>query len=90
MISLSRETEALAQRLAVAHNVSIDQAIRVALEEKARAEGIVSEPFRSREQTDEAIAARRARTDKFVAELAAMPILDLRSPREIMEDLNAL
>jgi antitoxin VapB len=90
MISLSRETEALAQRLAVAHNVSIDQAIRVAPEEKARAERIVPEPFRSREQTGEAIPARRAHTDKFVTDLAAMPILDPRSPDEIMDDLNAL
>jgi len=35
-------------------------------------------------------AARIARTDRFVAELAAMPVLDPRSPREIMDDLNAL
>ncbi len=31
-----------------------------------------------------------ARTNRFVAELAAMLVLDPRSPREIMDDLNAL
>jgi antitoxin VapB len=90
MINLSQETEALAKRLAAAHHLSIEQAIRLALEEKARAEGIAPEPLRPREQSPEAIAARRARTDTLVAELAAMPILDPRSPREIMDDLNAL
>ena len=90
MINLSPETEALAQRLAVAHHLSVEQAIRLALEEKARTEGIASEPLRPRERSLDAIDARRARTDKFVAELAAMPIFDSRSPREIMDDLNAL
>jgi len=90
MINLSQETEALAQRIAVARHLSVEQAIRLALEEMAKAERIVSEPCRSRDQSPEAIAARRTRTDTFVAELAAMPIRDPRSPREIMDDLNAL
>jgi antitoxin VapB len=89
MINLSQETEALAKRLAAAHHLSVEQAIRLSLEEKAR-EGIAPEPLRPREQSPEAIAARRARTDKLVAELAAMPVLDPRSPREIMDDLSAL
>jgi hypothetical protein len=42
------------------------------------------------DQSPKAVAARRARTNRFVAELAAMPVFDRRSPREIMDDLNAL
>jgi len=90
MIHLSRETEALAQRLATAKHLSIEEAIRLALEEKVRAEGIAPESGRSRDQSPKAVAARRARTDEFVAALAAMPVLDRRSPREIMDDLNVL
>ena len=90
MINLSQETEALAKRLAETQRLSVEDAIRLALEEKARAAGVVMEPRRPRDQSPEAIAARRARTNRFVAELAAMPVLDPRSPHEIMDDLNAL
>lgn len=90
MISLSQETEALAKRLAAAQSLSVEDAIRLALEEKARAAGVVTEPHHPRDQSPEAVAARHARTNRFVAELAAMPVLDPRSPREIMDDLNAL
>jgi antitoxin VapB len=37
MIQLSQEIEALAKRLAAAQSLSIEDAIRLALEEKARA-----------------------------------------------------
>jgi antitoxin VapB len=90
MINLSQETEALAKRLAATQSLSIEDAIRLALEEKARATGIAIEAQRPRDQSPEAIAARHARTNQFVAELAAMPVLDPRSPRDIMDDLNAL
>jgi antitoxin VapB len=90
MINLSQETEALAKRLAAAQSLSVEDAIRLALEEKARAVGVVTEPRRPRDQSPAAVAARIERTNRFVAELAAMPILDPRSPREIMDDLNAL
>lgn len=90
MINLSQETEDLAKRLAATQSLSVEDAIRLALEEKARAAGVVMEPRHPRDQSHEAIAARHARTERFVAELAAMPILDPRSPHEIMDDLNAL
>ena len=90
MINLSRETEALAQRLAVAQSLSVEDAIRLTLEEKARAAGIAVETRRTRPQSPQPVAARRARTNRFVAELAAMPVLDPRSPRDIVDDLNAL
>ena len=87
MINLPQEIEALARRLADAESVSIEDAIRQALEARARAAGIVPEP---RPRSPEAIAARRARIDQIVREIAAMPVLDRRSPRKIMDDLNAL
>jgi hypothetical protein len=43
-----------------------------------------------RDTSPKAIAVRRARTDRLVAALAAMPVLDRRSPRDIMDDLNAV
>jgi hypothetical protein len=42
-----------------------------------------------RDPSPKAIAVRRARTDRLVAALAAMPVLDRRSPRDVMDDLNA-
>jgi hypothetical protein len=90
MINLPPETEALAQRLALAKQLSVEQVIRLALEEKLRAEGIAPESGQARDLSAEAIAARRARTDQLVAALAAMPVLDHRSPRDIMDDLNAV
>jgi len=90
MIDLSQETEALARQLAVAKRLTVEDAIRLALEEKARAEGITPERSGPRDQSPEAIATRRSRTDKFIAALATMPVLDRRSPREIMDDLNAV
>jgi antitoxin VapB len=90
MINLSQETEALAKRLAATQSLSVEDAIRLALEEKALAAGIDMEPRRPRDQSAEAVAARHARTNQFVAELAAMPVLDPRSPRDIMDDLDAL
>ena len=90
MITLSQETEAQAQRLAAAKCLSVEEAFRLALEEKVRAEGLAPESVLPRDQSAEAVAARRMRTDRLVATLAAMPVLDPRSPREIMDDLNAL
>jgi antitoxin VapB len=90
MIKLSRETEALARRLADAQSVSIEDAVRQALEARARDAGLVPEPRGPRDRSPEVVAARRARIDQMVRDIAAMPILDRRSPREIMDDLNAV
>lgn len=89
MIDLSPQIEALAQRLADAQSVTVQDAIRQALEARARAAGIVPEPSRPRDRSPEAVAARRVRIDQIVREIAAMPILDRRSPREITDHLNA-
>lgn len=90
MINLSQETEDLAKRLAAAQRLSVEDTIRLALEEKARAAGVVTEPPRRRDQSPAAVAARRESLDRISAKIAAMPVLDPRSPREIMDDLNAL
>jgi antitoxin VapB len=89
MIHLSRETEALAQQLAAAHRLTIEDMIRMILEQRARAEGLIV-GTQSRDQSAEAVAARRSRTDALVAKFAALPVLDPRSPREIMDDLDPL
>jgi antitoxin VapB len=77
IINLSQETEALAKRLAAEQGLSVEDAIRLALEEKARAAGVDSEAPRPR---------RRMSVEKMLAvdaAIAAMPVLDPRSPREI-------
>jgi hypothetical protein len=43
-----------------------------------------------RDQSPAAIAERQANVNRVVAAIAAMPILDPRSPNEIMNDINAL
>jgi antitoxin VapB len=90
MINLSQETEALARRLAEAQSVTVDALIRQALEARAQAAGILPEPHPPRDRSPEAVAARRARIERTVREIAALPILDHRFPREIMDDLNDL
>jgi antitoxin VapB len=90
MINLSQETEDLAKRLAAAQRLSLEEAVRQALDAAARAVGVLPGPQRRRDQSPAAIAARRESLDRISAEIAAMPILDPRSPQEIVDDLNAL
>jgi antitoxin VapB len=92
MLDLSQETEALARRLAAAQRVSIDEAIRQALEERARSAGValVPEQEKPRGRSPEDIAARRASLERFAAGIAALPVLDPRSVEEIVGDINAL
>jgi antitoxin VapB len=86
-IALSPETVALAERLAAAHGVSVEEAIRQAVEQSALAAGVIE---RKRDTSPEAIAARIAVMQQIADEIAAMPVLDPRSPREIMDELNEL
>ena len=84
MLVLLPETERLAKRLAAMQGVAVDEAVKRAIESSARAAGVTVEPGRPR---------RRLSVDQMLAvgsEIAAMPVLDPRSPREIMDDLNAL
>jgi len=92
MIQLSQETEALAQRLAAEQQLSVDDAIRQALEARARGAGLaaVPAPEKPRDSSPEAIAARWERINRLAGEIAAMPVLDPRSVEEIVDDINAL
>jgi hypothetical protein len=68
----------------------MEDAIKQAIEQSAREAGVVSEPRQPRDQSPKAIAARKAKINQIVEEIAKLPVLDPRSPREIMDDLNAL
>ena len=84
MLVLPPETERLAKRLAAMQGVAVDEAVKRAIESSARAAGVPVEPGRPR---------RRLSADQMLAiggEIAAMPVLDPRSPREIIDDLNAI
>ncbi len=79
MIHLSPETETLAHRLAAARGGTIEEVVNAAIEESARAAGI-DRP------------SRRMTVEQMLLvgdEIVAMPLRDRRSPREIMDDLNA-
>ena len=88
MINLSDETEVLARRLAEVQHVTVEDAVRQALEARAHAAGVLLEPGRPRDPSPESAAARRIGLARIVREIAAMPVLDTRSPQEIMGDLN--
>lgn len=88
MISLSDETESLAHRLARARHVTVEEAVRQALEAHAHATGLSLKPGGPRDPSLNAAAERRARVDRIVGEITALPVLDARSAREITDDLN--
>jgi antitoxin VapB len=83
MISLSEDVESLARRVAAVEQTSVEDTIRLALEDRARAKGVSLAARRGRRMTAEQMVA-------LGAEIAALPLLDSRSPREIMDDLSAL
>jgi hypothetical protein len=80
MIRLTGEIEVLAERLAAAQHISVEAAIRQALEQQARVSGVSVAP-RRRLSIGETLAVG--------AEVAAMPLLDQRNPDEIIADLDA-
>ena len=80
MIDLTRETEELARRLASIELLPVDVVVRQALEARAGTMGLA--PARWRLSAAEILMAG--------GEVAAMPLLDTRSPRQITDDLNAL
>jgi antitoxin VapB len=76
------ETARLAERLAAAQGISVEEAIRRAIEASTRS-GHCSRTAKA--------ASRRMTVDEMLAvgaEIAAMPLLDPRSPQEIMDDIN--
>jgi hypothetical protein len=86
MAQLSPETEVLARRLAVAEGISMDEAIQQALQHRAHTVG--EAPPKHRDTSEKAVAARMARIDQAADDIARMPVLDPRLPRELMDDVN--
>jgi antitoxin VapB len=60
----------------------VADAVKAAIEEQARAVGVAADHPHPRRMSAEKMLA-------FGSEVAAMPLLDLRSPHEIMDDINA-
>jgi sugar/nucleoside kinase (ribokinase family) len=68
--------------------VTVDAAVREALEVSAHAAGIsLAVP---RDASAQAVAARREHAARFVEDLTAMPVFDKRRLQEIVDDLNAV
>jgi antitoxin VapB len=76
MIELSDEIEALARKIADARGVSVEDVVAEAIEQSAS-----RTPLSPRRMT---VAEMLAVGD----EIAALPLLDPRSPKELMEDVN--
>jgi antitoxin VapB len=70
MINLSRETVSFAERLAAAKGLTLEDAVRQALEAWARAENIATAPRAPRDTSPVAVAGRKASIDRNVAEIA--------------------
>ncbi len=87
MIALSKDSEALARRLAEAKHLPVQDVIKQALEASARSAGVSREPFEP-SRLAETTAARKASIARIVAQVKALPILDPRSPQEIMDELD--
>jgi antitoxin VapB len=83
VIRLSADVETLARRVAAVEQTSVEDAIRRALEDRARAKGVSLAARHGRRMTAGQMLA-------VGAEIAALPLLDSRSPSEIMDDLSAL
>jgi antitoxin VapB len=80
VLQLTQETEYLARLVATRSGRSAEEVIRAALEREARSLGI-SDDRRLRRQTAAQMLA-------VGAEIAALPVFDPRTPREIMDDLG--
>lgn len=89
MLNLTMATERLARLIAAKAGTTPEIAVHQAVEERARAAGIALTP-NIRDLSPEAVAAREARILRYANDIAALPLLDRRSPRQIMDELNAL
>jgi hypothetical protein len=84
MINLSPETLELSKRLAAAQGISVEEAIKQAVAQCALAVGVIE---RTRDTSPEAIARRKAETQRIIDEISALPVLDPRPWREILDDV---
>ncbi|WP_146604686.1 type II toxin-antitoxin system VapB family antitoxin [Rhodoplanes roseus] len=84
MTELPLDVVRLARRLAEAQGISVGEAIRRAVEDSARAAGLEATRLGGRRRMTAADMLSVGR------EITAMPLLDPRSPGQIMDDLDAL
>jgi antitoxin VapB len=77
---LAQETEAVARKLAAATGRSIEDAIREAVELRARAAGIDIPPPKERKTPQELMRL----IDEISERTSALPVLDSRTPDEII------
>lgn len=89
MIVLPDDVEALARELAARHGTSLEDAVKRAVEDSARAAGVQIGIARARDRSPQAIAARKACADRIADEITALPLLDTRTAREIMDDIDS-
>lgn len=89
MIELSENVEDLARQIAAKQGISAEDAVKRAVEESARVAGVTTQRGRIRDRSPQAVAARKASMERLADDIAAMPLLDRRSPAEIMDELNA-
>lgn len=83
MLHLTHDTEQLARKVAARVGRRPEDLIRAALEREAKALGVYTDqPGRQRMTVEQMIALGK--------KVTALPLLDPRSPAEIMDDLNEL
>ncbi|PDV89189.1 hypothetical protein CO652_06020 [Rhizobium sp. H4] len=81
MLQVPQETERLARLVADRTGRSAEDVVRIAIEREAITFGVLDKP-KHRMTAEEMLA--------FGERIAAMLVLDPRSPQEIMDDLNAI
>jgi antitoxin VapB len=79
-IELSPATLAMAQRLALAKGTSVADIVERAVEESARAAGVADDIRRPRRSYEAMM--------RDAAAIAALPIVDARTPQEIVDEIN--
>ena len=81
MLRLTLETEQLARKVAARVGRRPEELIRAALEREAKALGVYTDqPGKQRMTVEQMIALGK--------KVTALPLLDPRSPKEIMDELN--
>lgn len=83
MLQIAHDTELLARKVAARLGRKPEDVIRAAVEREAKALGVADDqPARKRMTVEEMLA--------MGDRVRALPLLDPRSPKEIMDDLNDL
>lgn len=83
MLILKPDIAELAVRLAAQQGIPVNEAIERAIQASAIVTGVMTEPKRRRRMSVDQMLA-------MGAEIVAVPLVDSRSPQEIMDELNTL